>query len=119
MPTLRAIGHDTIRQSGSDLTILALLESGAKFSNGFSNLFHPATGEYDLVGQHPEAEKTVKNVDAYTTAMQELKDTLSPELELISTRIVAPSKEFQGVMKAIRKNITKREHKVRVVYMVS
>ena len=44
--------------------------------------------------------------------MQELKDTLSPELELISSRIIAPAKEFQGVMKTIRKNITKREHKV-------
>jgi len=44
--------------------------------------------------------------------MQELKDTLGPELELISSRIIAPAKEFQGIMKTIRKNITKREHKV-------
>jgi len=98
-----------------DSIVLAILDSGAKFSNGFANLFHPGVGEYDLVGKHPEAAKTVKNVDGYTTAMQELKDVLSPELELISSRIINPSKEFQGVMKTIRKNITKREHKVCMV----
>jgi amphiphysin len=64
------------------------------------------------MGQHPEAGQTFRNVDKHTTAMQELKDTLSPELELITTRIIAPVKEFQGIMKSIRKNITKREHKV-------
>ena len=36
-----------------------------------------------------------------------------PELELIEGRIVGPIKEFQGILKAIRKSITKRQHKVR------
>lgn len=92
--------------------VIILLESGAKFGEGFANLFHPLPGEYDLLRQHPEAEKTVKSVDKYTTAMQELRDTLAPELELIASRIIEPTKEFQAVMKTIRKNITKREHKL-------
>ena len=46
--------------------------------------------------------------------MQELKETLSPELELIETRVIAPAKEMQTVMKAIRKTMTKRDHKVGV-----
>lgn len=75
-------------------------------------LFHPLGGEYDLLGKHPEAEKTSRNVDAYTACMQELRDTLAPELDLIATRIVEPVKEFQSVVKGIRKNITKRDHKV-------
>lgn len=91
---------------------LELLESGAKFAEIFGGIFHPLAGEYDLLGKHPEAEKTTRNVDGYSTAMQELRDTLNPELELIATRIIAPAKEFQTSMKTIRKNITKRDHKV-------
>lgn len=44
--------------------------------------------------------------------MEELKTAIVPELELIETRIMGPIKEFQGVMKLIRKSLTKREHKV-------
>lgn len=71
-------------------------------------------GEYDLIGKHPDAEKTIRNVDQYATCMQELKETLSPELELIQTRVIAPAEEMQTVMKAIRKTMTKRDHKVGV-----
>ena len=92
----------------------ALLVSGAKFAEHFGNIFRPVVGEYDLIGRHPKEEKTIRHVDQYTTCMQELKETLSPELELIETRVIAPAKELQTVMKAIRKTLTKREHKVRV-----
>lgn len=69
-------------------------------------------GEYDLSGRHPEAAATLKAVNAYQTTMEELRSTIGPELELIESRIVAPAKELQGVLKLIRKSITKREHKV-------
>lgn len=91
----------------------ALLVSGAKFAEHFGSIFHPVVGDYDLIGKHPNAEKTILHVDQYMTCMQELKETLSPELELIATRVIAPAKELQTVMKAIRKTITKRDHKVR------
>ena len=42
-----------------------------------------------------------------------MKSSVVPELELIESRIVGPIKEFQGILKAIRKSITKRGHKVR------
>jgi len=42
----------------------------------------------------------------------ELRAALAPELELIDSRIIAPAKELQGILKQIRKNITKRDHKV-------
>lgn len=93
-------------------SVVKLLESGAKFAEIFGGIFHPLAGEYDLLGKHPEAEKTTRNVDGYSTAMQELRDTLNPELELIATRIIGPAKEFQTSMKTIRKNITKRDHKL-------
>ncbi|KAG8857510.1 hypothetical protein FRB91_011253 [Serendipita sp. 411] len=92
--------------------VITILESGSKFAEGFSNLFHPMVGEYDIIGKYPEAAKTAKNVDKYANSMQELRETLRPELDLIETRIVAPTRDFQGLVKTIRKNITKREHKL-------
>jgi amphiphysin len=44
--------------------------------------------------------------------MEELRTAVAPELELIESRVVSPTKEFQGVLKTIRKTITKREHKL-------
>ncbi|KAL4254548.1 Bridging integrator 3/RVS161-like protein [Abortiporus biennis] len=89
-----------------------LFTSSYGFATHFSTLFHPLSGEYDLLGKHPEATHTVKNVDAYEAAMEELKGLIVPELELIESRIVGPVKELQTVLKAIRKSITKREHKL-------
>jgi len=43
--------------------------------------------------------------------MEELRATLAPELELIESRVIGPVKELQGIMKLVRKNITKRDHK--------
>ncbi|KAJ3758579.1 BAR-domain-containing protein [Lentinula raphanica] len=90
----------------------SLFTSGAGFATHFSTIFHPIAGEYDLIGKHPDAAHTIKSVDKYETAMEELRSSVAPELELIESRIVGPSKEFQGVMKTIRKTITKRDHKL-------
>lgn len=95
------------------LTIFAdLFTSGVGFANHFGTIFHPMGGEYDLIGKHPEAASTLRNVDSYTNIWEELRTAISPELELIESRITGPSKELQGVLKTIRKTITKREHKV-------
>lgn len=71
-------------------------------------------GEYDLIGKFPEAQDTIRNADAYQQLFEELKLNITPELELIESRIVVPVKELQTIMKGIRKNITKRDHKVRL-----
>lgn len=78
----------------------------------FQNIFSPIAGEFDLIGKHPEAADTIRNVAAYQTVNAELRSALAPELELIESRIAAPARELQGIMKQIRKNITKREHKL-------
>lgn len=90
----------------------ALFTSGSSLAQHFSILFHPIASEYDLLGKFPEAAHTVKNADAYDTALEELRASVSPELQLIESRVVGPMKEIQGIMKAIRKMITKRDHKV-------
>ncbi|KAH8992078.1 BAR-domain-containing protein [Lactarius akahatsu] len=89
-----------------------LFTAGSSLAQHFSILFHPIASEYDLLGKFPEAAHTIKNVDAYHTALEELRTSISPELELIESRVVGPVRELQGVMKAIRKMITKRDHKL-------
>ena len=72
-------------------------------------------GEFDLIGKHPDSQDTIRNVDGYQQLWEELRMSVTPELELIESRIVVPVKELQSIMKGIRKNITKRDHKVRAV----
>ncbi|KAK7468492.1 BAR adaptor protein Hob1 [Stygiomarasmius scandens] len=93
-------------------SVNALFTSGAGFATHFSAIFHPISGEYDLLGKHPEAGHTIRSVDKYQNAMEELRAAVGPELELIESRVVGPTKEFQTIMKTIRKTITKRDHKL-------
>ena len=53
-------------------------------------------------------------MDQYEGALEDLKSSVVPELELIESRIVGPVKELQSIMKLIRKSLTKRDHKVGV-----
>ncbi|PCH33055.1 BAR-domain-containing protein [Wolfiporia cocos MD-104 SS10] len=93
-------------------SVTNLFSHGAGFAHHFAVIFHPLSGEYDLLGKHPDTEHTIRNVDAYEVALEELKAAIVPELELIESRIIGPVKELQGVMKTIRKTLTKREHKL-------
>ncbi|KAJ7629350.1 BAR-domain-containing protein [Mycena rosella] len=90
----------------------SLFTSGAGFATHFSTLFHPISGEYDLIGKNPDAGQTIRSVSKYESAMEELRAAIGPELELIESRVVGPVKELQQVMKLIRKSITKRDHKL-------
>ncbi|KZS90377.1 BAR-domain-containing protein [Sistotremastrum niveocremeum HHB9708] len=93
-------------------SVVSLLSSGQNFATSFANLFQPLAGEYDVMGKHPAAANTIRNVNQYQSMMEDLRTILSPELELISSRIVSPAKELQIVLKHIRKQITKRDHKL-------
>lgn len=44
--------------------------------------------------------------------MEELRETLAPELELIESRVVLPTNELQAIAKRIRKTTVKRDHKL-------
>ncbi|KAF9457481.1 hypothetical protein BDZ94DRAFT_1273095 [Collybia nuda] len=90
----------------------SLFTSGAGYAAHYAVIMQPISGEYDLIGKNPEAEHTIRNVTKYEAAMEEMRALVSPELELIESRIVGPTKELQSVMKLIRKSITKRDHKL-------
>lgn len=96
-------------------TFTAMLTAQAGFATTFTTLFTPLGDEHSLTSRHPGAEHTLRNIDQYQDLMAELRDAVQPELELIDSRITAPLKEYQELLKKIRKTITKREHKVRYV----
>lgn len=93
-------------------TVKNMLLSGANFGRHFDTLFQPIGSEYDLERKHPNAQTTMINLSHYGQLMEELKESLTPEIELIESRVVSPTKDFQTIIKAIRKNITKRDHKL-------
>ncbi|KAH8834904.1 hypothetical protein DL96DRAFT_1572208 [Flagelloscypha sp. PMI_526] len=75
-------------------------------------IMSPMNSEYALESKNPDAAHTIGCVDKFESALEELRLSVGPELELIETRIVAPAKEFQTVLKTIRKTVTKRQHKL-------
>ena len=89
-----------------------MFNAGVEFADHFIALFSPVTGEFDLVGQYPNSAATFENMGPYQELMTELNVAVQPELELIQSRIIGPLKEFKEVIKAVRKSITKRDHKV-------
>lgn len=89
-----------------------MLESCSAFAAEYSALFHPFGTEYDIERRHPETVQTLVNLSGYVTYIDDLRETLRPELELIATRVVAPCQELEQVLKSINKAITKRDHKL-------
>lgn len=94
------------------LSSSAMFNAGVEFADHFVALFSPVTGEFDLARQYPDFAATFESTASYQELMAELNVAVQPELELIQSRIVGPLKEFKEVVKAVRKSITKREHKV-------
>ncbi|KAH7906321.1 hypothetical protein BJ138DRAFT_1071871 [Hygrophoropsis aurantiaca] len=92
--------------------VINLFTSTSGFANHFNFIFSPLSSELTLASKHPGAAATIANTPPYATQMDELRSAISPELELIESRVMGPVKEFQGVLKVIRKTITKRDHKL-------
>ena len=89
-----------------------MTNSSTGFSEAFLALFTPLGSEYNLEGRYPSAATTITQIGAYQTDIAELRESLRPEVELIESRIMAPTKELMDMVKKIRKAITKRDHKV-------
>ena len=63
-----------------------MLESCSLFAAEFSTLFHPFGTEYDIERRHPETVQTLVNLSGYVTYIDDIRETLRPEIELIETR---------------------------------
>ena len=92
--------------------VLKMLTSSHNFGQAYVTLLSPMSNEADLPERYPNAVKTIDQMSAYQELVTDLKDTVQPELDLIDTRIIAPIKEFNEVIKHAKKAITKRDHKL-------
>ena len=92
--------------------VITLFTASHGFATHFSAIFTPLGSEHGLTSKHPDCAVTFENTPPFLTQMEELRSAITPELELIESRITAPLKEFQGVLRTIRKCITKRDHKL-------
>lgn len=92
--------------------VQTMLASSAAFGAAVANFYAPLGKESPtLVSDQPQGKHTLAALPEYDALLAELRDTLAPELELINTKIVAPLKDLEAANAAIKKNITKRDHK--------
>ena len=78
-----------------------------------SSILHPIVGEYNILSKHLDAVRTIRNVGGLLAMREDLWVVVGPGIELIESRILAPTKEFRDVLKSIRKTMTKQDHRVR------
>jgi len=90
-----------------------MLDHQIGFSEAIGEIYKPISGRMSdadsfIPDGNPEG---IRACEEYKVIVQDLKDTLAPELELIETRIIRPAIELLEVIKGIRKLAVKRDHK--------
>lgn len=102
----RLIRSDTVPRLG-------MLDHQIEFSKAMTELYKPISGRasdpstYTIEG-NPEG---IRACEEYEAIVQDLKESLAPELEMIDSRVVSPAQQLLEVIKAIRKVGVKRDHK--------
>lgn len=93
--------------------INTMLSHQIEFSKAMIEIYQPISGRMSdpdslVVRDNPEG---VQACEEYASIVKDLQETLAPELEMIESRIVRPANELLDVVKIIRKQVVKREHK--------
>ncbi|KAH7149608.1 BAR domain-containing protein [Dactylonectria estremocensis] len=93
--------------------INGMLAHQIEFSKAMTEIYKPISGRVSdpdslEVQGNPEG---IRACEEYEAVVKELQETLSPELEMIETRVIRPATELLDVIKVIRKTVLKREHK--------
>ncbi|KAF3933143.1 Myosin-Ie [Dactylella cylindrospora] len=90
-----------------------MLTHQIEFSKSIQEIYKPISGrmsdpESVIAEGNPEG---IRACEEYEAIVRDLQETLSPELEMIETRIIKPADELLEIVKIIRKVLTKRQHK--------
>lgn len=93
--------------------INSMLNHQIEFSKAMTEIYKPISGRMSdpdslVVRSNPEG---VQACEEYEAIVKDLQETLAPELEMIENRVVRPANELMDVIKIIRKQMVKREHK--------
>lgn len=90
-----------------------MLNHQIEFSKAIAEIYKPISGRMSdpdslVVHANPEG---IQACEEYEAVVKDLQETLAPELEMIESRVIRPANELTDVIKIIRKQIVKREHK--------
>ncbi|POS70438.1 BAR adaptor protein [Diaporthe helianthi] len=93
--------------------INSMLNHQIEFSKAIAEIYKPISGRMSdpdslVVHANPEG---IQACEEYEAVVKDLQETLAPELEMIESRVIRPANELTDVIKIIRKQIVKREHK--------
>ena len=90
-----------------------MLSHQIEFSKAMTELYKPISGRasdpssYTIEG-NPEG---IQACEEYEAIVRDLQESLSPELEMINSRVISPADQLLEVIKVIRKVASKRDHK--------
>lgn len=90
-----------------------MLRHQIEFASAIGALYRPITGRASdpsaAEGEgHPEG---LRACEEYTNVVEELQESLSPELDLIRSHIIGPTDQLLEIIKIMRKVFVKRHHK--------
>lgn len=90
-----------------------MLDHQLGFSKAIEEIYKPISGRMsDPNSTIPEGNpEGIEACEQYRDVVNELKDILKPDLELIESRIIEPAQELLKIIQAIRKMAVKRNHK--------
>jgi amphiphysin len=83
------------------------------FSKAIAEIYKPISGRMSDPDSFLDEGNTagIEACDQYETVVQELQETLKPEIEMIESRVIRPADELLEIIKAVRKIAAKRDHK--------
>jgi amphiphysin len=90
-----------------------MLTHQIEFSKAIAEIYRPISGRMsDPDSFHDEGNAAgIEACEQYQAVVQELQETLKPELEMIESRVIRPADELLVIIKAVRKIAAKRDHK--------
>ncbi|RVX68003.1 hypothetical protein B0A52_08414 [Exophiala mesophila] len=93
--------------------INGMLNHQIEFSKAIQEIYKPISGRVsDPNSIIPEGNpEGIRACEEYEAIVRELQATLKPELEMIEQRVIAPADQLLEVIKVIRKQAVKRQHK--------
>jgi amphiphysin len=91
-----------------------MLDHQIEFSKAIQEIYKPISGRAsDPNSLIPEGNlEGIKACEEYEAVVNELKETLKPELEMLETRIIQPAIDLLAIVKQVQKMLVKRNHKL-------
>ncbi|CAG8505175.1 14566_t:CDS:2 [Acaulospora morrowiae] len=77
----------------------------------YENIQGEGSSEGSVTRRVKTPARSMKAVETYSGIMSEIRDLVLPELDTIDVKVVEPAVEFMKIIKAIKKTVTKRDHK--------